>query len=148
VPGKPPVVEALIPHRGSARLVERILEWHHDRIECVGRIPLDSAFLVDGVAPAFLGLELAAQAAAALEGLARPSDDAPQERLGYLVGIKDARFAVSHLPGDVELRTSAVLVASAPPLAIYAISVRHGDVECVSATMSTYAAPRERPRSL
>jgi predicted hotdog family 3-hydroxylacyl-ACP dehydratase len=139
----PPPIELLVPHRGSARLVERVLAWRDDSLECVGRIPPKSPFVSDGSAPSFVGLELAAQAAAAHEALGRQrSGGAPDVAVGYLVGIKDARFRVARLRVGADLRVTVRLVGGAPPLAIYSVRVELAGVECVSATLSTYGAAR------
>jgi predicted hotdog family 3-hydroxylacyl-ACP dehydratase len=134
-----PKVERLVPHRGSARLVERVLAWHDDSLECVGRIPPESPFAHEGSAPAFVGLELAAQAAAAHEALVRQGGGrAMGAEVGYLVGIKEARFGVARLPVSVDLRAAVRLVGGAPPLAIYTVRVELAGVECIFGTVSTY----------
>jgi predicted hotdog family 3-hydroxylacyl-ACP dehydratase len=138
-----PPIDVLVPHRGSARLVERVLAWRADTLECVGRVPLESPFARDGSAPAFVGLELAAQAAAAHEALlARRAGAATGAVILYLVGIQEARFGVARLPVGDDLWATLRLVGGAPPLAIYTVRVELAGVECVSATFSTYGAGR------
>jgi hypothetical protein len=58
------------------------------------------------------------------------------------VGIKELQLGVTHLPVDAALRTSVRLLGIAQPLAIYAVRVELGDVECLSATVSTYGVGR------
>jgi predicted hotdog family 3-hydroxylacyl-ACP dehydratase len=138
-----PPIELLVPHRGSARLVERVVAWRDDSLECVGRIPPESPFVSGGSAPSFVGLEFAAQAAAAHEALGRRrAGGATDVVVGYLVGIKEARFGVTRLRVGADLRGTVRLVGGAPPLAIYAVRVELAGVECVSATFSTYGAAR------
>jgi predicted hotdog family 3-hydroxylacyl-ACP dehydratase len=138
-----PPIELLLPHRGAARLVERVLAWRDDSLECMGRIPPESPFVSDGSAPSFVGLELAAQAAAAHEALGRRrSGGATDVVVGYLVGIKEARFGVARLRVGADFRVTVRLLGGAPPLAIYAVRVELAGLEYVSATVSTYGAAR------
>ncbi|MEA2693717.1 MAG: hypothetical protein QOJ16_3104, partial [Acidobacteriota bacterium] len=67
----PPAVESLLPHRDPMRLVRVIVEVaaELDRIHCIAVIPADNPLAAGDRAPAFLGLEAGAQAAAALEAL-------------------------------------------------------------------------------
>jgi predicted hotdog family 3-hydroxylacyl-ACP dehydratase len=141
----PPAVEALLPHRDPMRLVRVIVEAppHFDRIHCIAVIPPDNP-LVPRMplgevprAPAFLGLEAAAQAAAALEALSRRQDD-PGPRLGYLVGVRDATFHVPDLPVAEPLAVIVQAAGSAPPLAVYEIRIEQEGAVLVTGTISTY----------
>jgi predicted hotdog family 3-hydroxylacyl-ACP dehydratase len=133
-----PPIDALVPHRGAARLIESIVSWGAGAITCRGRVPADSPFAQAGRAPCYLGLELAAQAAAALQALSR-SERGP--RVGYLVGVREARFLLGDLPVETSLTAIVKAVASAGPLGIYAARVEHDGIECLSATFSTYSKP-------
>ena len=138
-----PPIELLLPHWGPALLLERMVSWSADSLECVGRIPRDNAFVDDGTAPSFVALELGAQGAAALEALLRRrSGDSAGPRVGYLVSIREARFGVERIPAGAELRTTVRLLGGAAALATYAVSVEHAGVQCASATVSTYAGAR------
>jgi len=135
-PGAP---ESLVPHRGPALLLRRVLAWESAAIVCVGLVPEDSPFVRGGLAPAFLGLELAAQSAAALHTLERaPGVDGP--RSGYLVGVREARFACASLPAGRELRAFVRRRGAAGPLAVYEVRLEAEGVECLVAQFSTYAA--------
>lgn len=114
--------EGLIPHAPPARLV---------RTASLALIPEDNPFVEDGRAPAFVGLEAGAQAAAVLEALARSSGE---PRIGYVVAIRNARFRTPWLPAGRPLPVAATPAGSAPPLSIYEVSV--GDV--VTGLVSTY----------
>jgi predicted hotdog family 3-hydroxylacyl-ACP dehydratase len=104
-----------------------------EEIACAAEIPVDHPLVSAGLAPACLGVEAAAQGAAVLEALARREDD-PGPRVGYLVGIREARFAAPFLPAGQAFRVTARLTGSAPPLSIYEITAGGG----VSATISTF----------
>jgi 3-hydroxyacyl-[acyl-carrier-protein] dehydratase len=125
----------LLPHAPPARLVRSVLTASAEEIACAAEIPPDHPLVVAGHAPACLGVEAAAQAAAVLEALARREED-PGPRIGYLVGIREARFAFPSLPDGRAFRVAARLTGSAPPLSIYEIDAGGG----VTATLSTFLA--------
>ena len=112
----------LIPHALPALLV---------RTTSVAVIPEDNPFVEAGRAPAFVGLEAGAQAAALLEAQGRSSGE---PRIGYVVAIRNARFRNSWLPAGRPLPVAVKPAGSAPPLTIYEVSV--GDV--VTGLVSTY----------
>ncbi len=139
-PGEPagrfPSPELLIPHAPPARLVHEVLEISADAAICVVGIPNGNPFVEDGRAPAFVGLEAAAQTAAVLEALARTGTAGP--KIGYLVGIRNARFHTPWLPVDVPLRATVRLQGSAPPLSIYEVSLDQGNESLLTGVISTY----------
>ena len=129
----------LLPHRGTARLLNEIVRWRRDFVEAIGEVsaahPLASA---EG-APSLLGLELGAQAAAALEALERRASTGDQTpATGYLVRVHEATFLRSDLPIETPLCVTAQLEGAAPPLAIYRITIAAGGIEFVRARLSTY----------
>ena len=143
---EPPDAAALLPHSGPARLLTQVLEVDGNEARCLGRVPLDSPFVEDGHAPSYLGLELGAQAAAVLEALAqRGAAGASGPRIGYLVGVRDARLSTLAIPAGAPLEVSVRLVGSAPPLALYAVRVLGDGVEYAAGTVSTFA-PEGSPR--
>ncbi|MFL6261303.1 MAG: hypothetical protein ACJ76Y_16515 [Thermoanaerobaculia bacterium] len=122
----------LLPHAPPARLIRGVIATEAERIVCAAEIPPDHPLAMEGRAPAFLAVEAAAQAAAVLETLARKEDPAP--RIGYLVGIREARFTAVPLPVGRPFQVSARLTGNAPPLSIYEIAAG----EAVAGTISTY----------
>ncbi len=129
----------LLPHTRSARLLTGVLRSGPGFIEATARVPAAHPLVAGGRAPCFLGLELGAQAAAALEALERAAssgDTAPH--VGYVVGVREAAFASPSLPVDTPLQVTATLSGAAPPLAIYRIEVRVDGIESLRATLSTH----------
>ncbi|HEY2290115.1 MAG TPA: hypothetical protein VGM86_05370 [Thermoanaerobaculia bacterium] len=122
----------LLPHAPPARLIRGVIAAAAERIVCAAEIPPDHPLAVEGHAPAFLAVEAAAQGAAVLEALARTDDPAP--RIGYLVGIREARLAGPPLPVGRPFQVSARLAGSAPPLSIYEIAAGGA----MTGTISTY----------
>jgi len=139
-PGGPfrPMAE-LVPHAPPARLLTGVLAEGAGGILCAGSIPVDHPLAVGGQAPGFLAIELGAQAAAALEALARPPGGRP--RIGYLVGVRDAHLP-ARLPIGRTLHVTAVPAGAAAALAIYDIQVaEEGAAEPLAAgTISTFLA--------
>jgi 3-hydroxyacyl-[acyl-carrier-protein] dehydratase len=128
---------SLLPHAPPALLVRSVLTASAEEIACEAAIPPDHPLAAAGRAPAWLGVEAAAQAAAVLEALARQQEEDPGPRVGYLVGIREARLASSYLPTGETFRVTARLEGSAPPLSIYAITA--GDESArTTATISTF----------
>ena len=125
----------LLPHAPPARLVTGVVERLEDGIVCAAEVSPDHPLAEGERFPAFLGIEAAAQAAAVLEALGcRGEGTSP--RIGYLVGVRQACFAVPHLPVSRPFRVSARLQGSAPPLSIYEIAA----AGVVTGTVSTFLA--------
>jgi predicted hotdog family 3-hydroxylacyl-ACP dehydratase len=138
-----PAIEALLPHAPPARLVREVIAAAPEEIACAAEIPPLHPFAAGDRLPAFLGIEAAAQAAAVLEALdRRPAAAGP--RIGYLVGVREARFLVAYLPPGRPLRVTARRQGSAPPLSVYEIAVAEGSREVVTGTISTFLAGSTR----
>ncbi len=131
-------LHALLPHTGTARLLTAVLACDARSVTAVGEIPADHPLVCDGQAPAFLAIELGAQAAAAMEAAQRTDRPSGPVR-GRLVRIREAQFAGDTLPVNTPLDVTAQVLALASPLAVYRVSVRLDGEERVGATLSTYA---------
>lgn len=132
----------LIPHRESARLLDRVEHWDETHIVCSVTIGSDHPYLLDGKVPAIVGMELMAQAVAAYVGMRRRASGAPP-RIGYLVG---ARRLDLHVDG---FRPADLLSVTATPTWL---DGRAGSFECrvdgegvrlCDATLSVYEASSE-----
>ena len=138
-----PAVEGLVPHRGPSLMIQRVLEAGGGELRAAGRIPLESAFAAPEGAPCYVGLDLLAQAAGAVEALehgAVPSDGGPS--IGYLVGIREAHFEVRHLPLDCDLTAHVRHLDGALSLAHHAVSLDESDGVRISAVLTTFRLPR------
>lgn len=133
-------ITRLIPHEGVARMVESVVELRDDGIDCKGRISPGHALVRGGSAPAFVGLELAAQAAAVFEALRGPEQEAGSgARVGFLVSLRDVRLDLSELPAGVPLVVSVRALGGAGALGLYEVRVRHDGRLCVQGTLGTFA---------
>jgi len=133
----------LVPHTGVARLLTEIVFEGPGIIDALGEIPAAYPLLMDGRAPSFLGIELGAQAAAALGTLQWVAENGERgARVGYLVRIREAEFLAPELPVATPLRVTARLEGSLPPLALHRVSISVGGVDVVRALLSTYSELR------
>jgi predicted hotdog family 3-hydroxylacyl-ACP dehydratase len=136
--GAPPLRD-LIPHRPPMLFVERIVGVADDGATCLGRVPGACALVAGGSAPAFVALEAAAQTAAVWEALRRSRASGTHEtRTGYLVSLRDVDLYRRTIPADVDLIASVRLVATAPPLATYAVEVAVEGELALRGTIGTY----------
>lgn len=132
-------VAELLPHTGTARLLTDIVRHGPGFIEARGRVPTTHPLVTAGRAPCFLGLELGAQAAAALEALLRKTaDGSAHARIGYLARIREAEFLRPDFPAGSTLAVSAHLEGEAGPLAIYQVRVSTDGVDLLHAILSTH----------
>lgn len=129
---------AWLPHAGPARLVTRVVEIGADAIVCEGTVPPASPYASSSSAPTWLGVELAAQAAALLEARAHQADLAGKRPIGYLVRIRDVRCARPAFAVGIPLRIHVHRLSAALPLFVYRISVTAGGAELLHGEISTY----------
>jgi 3-hydroxyacyl-[acyl-carrier-protein] dehydratase len=115
-----PPPSSLLPHAAPALLLTAVLAMSAAGIACTAVIPAGHPLAAGGQVPGFVALELAAQAAAALQALLRQGGGSPL--IGYLVGARDALFAPA-LPAGRGLRATAIHGGSAAPLATYEMDV-------------------------
>jgi len=93
-----PAVEQLLPHRGSMLLIDAVLSYEADSIVTRATVSPEGM-------PAWMGLELMAQAAAACAGMeARRGGTAP--RRGMLVGCRAYRAASPSFSGVLRIKAS------------------------------------------
>jgi predicted hotdog family 3-hydroxylacyl-ACP dehydratase len=136
-----PDVADLVPHRRGARLLTAVASASPQSIEATGLIPLGHPLATGGRAPAFLAIEIGAQAAAAMEAIARrdAAGLVGGARPGQLVRIRDARFERDSLPVSTPIDIAAELIGTARPLAIYHIRASVDGALIVEAVISTHA---------
>lgn len=137
--GVPVPILELLPHTGTARLLTAVVRCDDASVLAVGEIRADHPLVRDGQAPAFLAIELGAQAAAAMESMTRRGAPPSGPVRGRLVRIREAQFAHDTLPVNTPLDVTVHVLATASPLAVYRIRVCLEGVERATATLSTYA---------
>ena len=104
-----PPIEDLLPHRGTMLLLERVVAFDTHRIqaECA---PHRGAWYADarGNMPAWIGIELMAQAIAAHTGLVKRSGGKPVAP-GVLLGTRSFAAAQAAFAAGKTLRVTAIL---------------------------------------
>jgi predicted hotdog family 3-hydroxylacyl-ACP dehydratase len=101
--------------------------------------------LHDGRVPSFLGIEMAAQAAAVLEALRRRGRGEPiAPQVGYLVSLRDVRFERPEMPANGTFVATVRSIGSAAPLSRYAAHVRDLDALYMSGEFSTFLPAAKR----
>lgn len=102
----PPIAE-LLPHRGHAVMLDAVLERSQNHIRVSRHITRSHPFFIDGHGvPAWVGIELMAQAAAAHAGLrSRRSGSAPH--MGMLLGTRRYQMHTDYFTEDTQLEILA-----------------------------------------
>lgn len=88
------VIASLIPHAGAMCLLDRVLHWDIDSIECLSlsyKKPTNPLRRPDGRLGSACGIELAAQAMA-LHGRLVEHDSARPTSHGYLASLREVRL--------------------------------------------------------
>ena len=102
----PPATE-LLPHRGRAALIDKVLEDTRDNIRVSAHITPENPYFEPGLGvPAWVGIELMAQAIAAHAGLAARREQKPP-RAGMLLGTRRFAASMAYFPAGSELEVRA-----------------------------------------
>lgn len=101
----PSTIEGILPHRNPMLMISKVVSKSIEAIHCQAYIDQENPFLSHGTLPAYVGLELIAQASGlylglAEQGLGQQSDDFGAPRLGAIVAVRDLVMAdVAVQPG-------------------------------------------------
>jgi len=135
-----PPIEALVPHRGAMLMLESVRSADETGIEASAAVPASAWYLdEDGSMPSWIGLELMAQAAAALAGLNGKKASRPP-RPGVLLGTRAYRASVARFPRGARLVIAARLAdADESGFATYDCAIRGPDGTLAEATLKVLA---------
>ncbi|HUB89609.1 MAG TPA: hotdog family protein [Dyella sp.] len=101
-----PIAE-VVPHAGAMILLDDIVEAERERIVCTRTIRAGGLFVEDdGSMPAWVGVELMAQAIAAWAGCCARAEQRPVQ-LGFLLGTRHYACNVDTFPAGAQLRVEA-----------------------------------------
>ncbi|HEV7498493.1 MAG TPA: hypothetical protein VGQ33_00760 [Vicinamibacteria bacterium] len=131
------VAADLIAQRGTARMVDTVLETFADGLVCRGRVSARGPFAsADGRVPAVAALELAAQATAVHQALGASGASVTH---GYLVAVRSAILHADDVEAGVPLMATVRRAAEKGPLATYDVAVAGPAGETIlTATLSTH----------
>ena len=137
-----PQVTDLIRHRGPSVLLDRILELSPSKCRALARVEDGAWYLQeDGAAPAWLGLEWMAQAAAAFSGH-RHREAGREPRIGYLLGTRAYEAQVPTFPAGVEFEVVAeVLFLDDSGPGAFTCEVRHKGETLARARLKAIETP-------
>ncbi len=134
-----PAIEEILPHRGTMLLLDRLLTFDAEGV-CAEYTPRNDAWYAnsDGDMPAWIGIEMMAQAIAAEVGLRKLGAGA-LPKPGVVLGTR--RYAARRpvFAGGEALRVhAALLYRDAGGLAAYACRIVLGTEEVASATLTVF----------
>ncbi|NWJ41189.1 MAG: 3-hydroxylacyl-ACP dehydratase [Geothrix sp.] len=137
-----PQVTDLILHRGPSVLLARILEVSATRCRASVRLEPGAWYLqADGSAPAWVGLEWMAQAAAAFSGH-RHREAGREPRIGFLLGTRTYEALVPSFPVGLELEVEAeVLFLDDSGPGAFTCEVRHKGETLARARLKAIETP-------
>jgi predicted hotdog family 3-hydroxylacyl-ACP dehydratase len=121
-------IAAHIPHQGGMCLLDRVLEWHGQRIVCeaVSHTDPQNPLRDAGRLGAATGVEYAAQAMAVHGALLAQTDAAPTQ--GYLTSVRSLILHVDRLDDVADpLRVTAERLSGDARLILYQFSLHCGE---------------------
>lgn len=140
-PKQHPAIETLLPHRPPVLQVEEVISFVDDTVVVALRVRADSIFVADGMMPAWVGIELMAQAIATYAGLHAQARGEPV-RKGFLLGTRDYKATVPAFPVDQHLRISAQpLYHEESGLGAFECLIRDGETVLVAARLNVFEPP-------
>jgi len=134
-----PPIEDILPHRGTMLLLDRVEQWDDESL--AARAEVDQAAWyadADGRMPAWIGIELMAQAIAAHVGLLSMRDG-QQSRPGVLLGSRKVQAHVpAFAPGQPLLVTAKELLRSTEGHGAYECAIASGGLPLAEAVIKVY----------
>lgn len=137
----PPLIE-LLPHRGAAVLLDRVLELGPSHARCAASVRAKMPYLIGDRMPAVACLEMMAQTAAVAGSFeAQPSDQGSPPRKpapGWIAQVVDFDLRVKDLPvGDV-LEATATGVFRGKRSQSFSCTVARGGEPIARATITIF----------
>jgi len=134
-----PAVEEILPHRGVMLLLDRITAVDDEQLCAQARVQPD-AWYADGQGnmPAYITIELMAQAIAAFVGLEHRRHGRPV-KIGVLLGTRKFTCAVPVIAPETVLDVVAKLIYREPEgLGAFDCYIMAGDARVAEATIKVY----------
>ena len=135
-------IQRVVPHRGTMRLVDRLVDWDEDTVAVELRVPEEGPFSHAEGVPAWVGVEYMAQAIAAWAGC-RARAEGREPSIGFLLGTR--RYTAhqpAFTPGSCLRVAAHGELRGDKGLGMFACRILAGDVELAVANVSVFE-PRD-----
>jgi len=131
-------IEEIVPHRGAMLFVDRLLAADDDAVALAATVRLGQLFTVDAGLPAWVGVELMAQAIAAWAGL-RARRRGERVKLGFLLGTRRYEASCEHFAIGAQLRIEAHCeLFGDNGLGMFSCRILEGDAVLATANLSVF----------
>lgn len=132
----------LVPHAGDMILLDRVVRFDAESIEVFAQVRAHPIYSdVDGSLPAWVGVELMAQAVAAYAGCRARQDGKPVE-MGFLLGTRKYECDVERFPLGSALTVRALRsLEDESGMGVFECHIDGPDVHA-QARLSVYRPPR------
>lgn len=137
-----PPIEAILPHRGTMLLLERVSACSNEQLTAHATVNPAAWYAdADGAMPAWIGIELMAQAIAAHVGLLAMRAGG-RARPGVLLGSRSYAAVLPAFARDAQLRIDAQeLLRSEAGHGAYECTIDCDGVRCAEAVIKVYQPP-------
>lgn len=134
-------IEDLVPHRASMLLVDRLLAEDAESVRVEAFVRREGVFVTETGLPAWVGIELMAQAVAVWAGLRR-REKRESIQLGFLLGTRryDCQLPVFPVGARLEIEARQELV-SENGLAVFACAIFHEGKSVATANLNAFSPP-------
>ncbi|QQC63825.1 hotdog family protein [Paraburkholderia ginsengisoli] len=135
-------IEAIIPHRGSMLLIDAVDRFDEEALSAHATVDAHAWYAdADGAMPAWIGIELMAQAIAAHVALLAMRGGG-RARPGVLLGSRSYKALQPTFAGGACLAIRVVeLLRSEEGHGAYECTIHHGDVCCAEAVVKVFQPP-------
>jgi predicted hotdog family 3-hydroxylacyl-ACP dehydratase len=134
-----PPVEDVLPHRGNMLFIDRLIEFNNESLIAEYSPKSDTWYAdAEGNMPAWIGLELMAQAVAAHVGVLKRSEGKPQKN-GVLVGTRRYSATAPIFTANIQLQIHAtIFYQDISGIAAYDCNIKNGDTLLAEATLKVF----------
>jgi predicted hotdog family 3-hydroxylacyl-ACP dehydratase len=134
-------LEALLPHRGSMLLVDRVIERRSNGVVCEATPKRQWPFAENSGVPSLLGLELMAQCVGVHVGFLRQEAKEPV-RIGFLLGTRHYQCDVAHFTfGQALMLSCAHELSTDAGLAAFVCHLHVDGQQVAQATLNLFQPP-------
>jgi predicted hotdog family 3-hydroxylacyl-ACP dehydratase len=134
-------IEDVMPHRLPMLLLDTLVSSDEDTVVVEGDVRRDQPFATDAGMPAYVGIEVMAQAIAAWAGCRSVRQGQPVQ-LGFLLGTRRYECALTHFTFGARLRVEARReVMGDNGLGMFACTLTHDGATVAQALLSVFEPP-------